>query len=366
MAMKKLVFLLALIALSPHGAAAQNTDWKKSWDETLAAAKREGKVVVSGPPSQELRQTMPPAFKARYGIPLEYLAGRSSETSTRLRAERQAGVQTIDVMLSGIQTMATILHREKMLEPLRPALVLPEVVDGSKWKKGKLWFSDPEDQYILRLSNSVTTMFHINTDEVKVGELRSVRDLLNPKWKGKIALQDPTVPGSGSNQAAHLYVQFGEDFVKRLYIDQKPMISRDTRQLTDGLARGTYPITLGAEDADVERLRKDGLPIEPVETLADLPAEISAGFGQIALLNQAPHPNAGKIFANWLASKEGSEIYARAMGVAPTRNDVDESFLPKEIIPRPGAPYFDTYDWNFTVTTKEEVRLRVKELIQAR
>lgn len=59
--------------------------------------------------------------------------------------------------------MATILHREKMIDPFRPVLLLPEVTDGSKWKIGKLWFSDPDGQYILRLSSTVTTTFHINT-----------------------------------------------------------------------------------------------------------------------------------------------------------------------------------------------------------
>jgi iron(III) transport system substrate-binding protein len=354
--MKKLLALLVLITLSPHGAAAQNADWQKSWNETLAAARKEGKLVVAGPPSQALRQSLPEAFKARYGIEMEYQAGRSVEAATRMRAERAAGINTIDAVLAGSQTMATIFYREKMLEPLKPALVLPEVLDGSKWKKGALWFAEPEELYILRISNTVTTMFHINTNEVKPGEIRSVKDLLNPKWKGRIALQDPTIPGSGSNQAAHLYIQHGEDFIKRLYIDQKPMISRDTRQLTDGLARGTYPIALGAEDAEVDQLRKEGLPVALLPKLPDL-------YEEVALINHAPHPNAAKVFANWVASKEGSEVFARAMGVVPTRNDIDESFLPPEVIPRSGITYFDTYEWNFTVTTKEEIRARIKDLM---
>jgi iron(III) transport system substrate-binding protein len=357
--------VLVFSLMFASAAAAQPSDWKKTWDETLAAARKEGKVVVSGPPSQELRQAMPAAFKQRYGITLEFLAGRGSETATKLRAERQAGVMTVDVAIAGIQTMATIFYREKMLDPIRPVLILPEVTDGSKWKKGKLWFSDPDDQYVLRLSNTVSTTFYINTSHVKPGDLRTVQDLLNPKWSGKISLQDPTVPGSGSNQAAQLYLQFGEDFVKKLYVDQKPAISRDTRQLTDWLARGSHPISLGAEDRDVDQLRKEGLPIAPLD-LPDLPGLISAGFGQLALLNGAPHPNAAKVFLNWMASKEGSEIFGRAMSVAPTRNDIDESFLLPEVIPQPGVKYFDTYDWEFTVTTKETVRLRMKELLGSR
>jgi len=364
--MKKLSALLTLIALLPASAAAENAGWKQSWDETLAAARIEGKVVVSGPPSTELRKALPAAFKARYGINLEYAGGRSTESATRMRAERQAGIYSIDVIFAGIQSMALTFHREKMLQPLKPALQLPEVVDGSKWKKGKLWFADPEEQYILRLANTVTTMFHINTSMVKPGDIRSVKDLLDPKWKGRIALQDPTIPGSGSNQAAHLYFQHGEDFVKKLYVDQKPMISRDTRQITDGLARGAYPIALGAEDADVEKLRAEGVPVSILENLPDLYSEISASFGQVAIIDNAPHPNAAKVFVNWIASKEGNEIFNRAMGTVPTRNDIVEDFVPPEIIPKEGVQYFDTYDWEFTVTKKEQVRQRMKELLSAR
>ena len=365
--MKKLFALLALIALLPVGAAAQNASWKNSWEETLAAAREEGKVVISGPPVPELRQILPAAFKARYGIAVEYIGARGgTEAAARMRAERQAGIHYFDIVFAGIQGMALVFHREKMLQPLRPALQLPEVVDGKKWKKGKLWFADPEEQHILRLAYSVTTMFHINTDQVKPGEIRSVKDLLNPKWRGKIALQDPTISGSGSNQAAHLYLQHGDDFVKQLYVDQKPVISRDTRQITDGLARGTFAISLGAEDGKVETLRKEGVPVSILENLTDLYSEVSSGFGQIAIMDSAPHPNAAKVFVNWIASKEGSEVFNRAVGTAPARNDIDESHLPPEIIPKEGVQYFDTYDWEFTVTQKEKVRQRMKELLSAR
>jgi iron(III) transport system substrate-binding protein len=357
------VLLFSLMLASAAGA--QTSDWKKSWDETLAAARKEGKVVVSGPPSPELRQALPAAFKQRYGIALEFLAGRGSETATKLRAEHQAGAMTVDVIIAGIQTMATILYREKMLDPVRAALVLPEVTDGSKWKTGKLWFSDPDDQYVLRLSNTVSPTFYINTGQVKPGDLRTTKDLLDPKWKGRIALQDPTVPGSGSNHGAQLYLQLGEDFVKKLYIDQSPAISRDTRQITDWVARGSYAISLGGEDQQVEQLRKEGIPIATLN-LSDTRQLLSAGFGELALLRGAPHPNAAKIFLNWMASKEGGEIFARALTTASTRNDVEESFLPPGVVPQAGGSYFDTYDWEFTVTTKEQVRLRMKELLGSR
>jgi iron(III) transport system substrate-binding protein len=263
--------------------------------------------------------------------------------------------------------MATIFYREKMLAPLKPQLFHPDVVDPAKWKQGKLWFMDPDDQYILRLFNTVTANFFVNNRFVRPADLHFARDLLDPKWKGKISLHDPTVPGTGSNEAARFYIQFGDDFLRRLYVDQRPGIARDRRQITDWLARGSYPISIGAERDEVERLKRDGIPIETVYHWPDMPGMLSAGVGEAALMNHAPHPNAAKLFANWIASKDGLEVYARTRGESPTRNDIDEkSFLPPEIIPRPGVDYFDAFGWEFTVTTKEEVRLRMKEILRTR
>jgi iron(III) transport system substrate-binding protein len=360
------VILSAMLVLFSSGVPAQTPDWKKNWDETLAAAKKEGKVVVTGPPDAQVRKILPAAFKARYGITLEYIGGRSSELAAKLRSERSAGagLYTVDVMIGGAQTMSTILYAEKMIDPIKPILILPEVVDGSKWKKGKVDFLDPEQQYVLRIVNTITPFVHINTQEVKPNEIRHSKDLLDPKWRGKLAFMDPTVPGTGSNTAAHMAAILGEDFLKRLYIDQKPMITRDTRQLTDWLARGNPPIVAGAEDEPVEKLRKDGLPLHAVYELSDLPATVTGGFGLVALLKNAPHPNAAKVFVNWIASKEGQETFGRALGVAPVRTDIDATtFLPREMVPRSDVNYFDTYDWEFTVTKKEKVRLYMKSLL---
>jgi iron(III) transport system substrate-binding protein len=348
-------------ALWAVDASAQGT---ASWDQLIAAARREGTVVVAGPAHPEVRQALPSAFKARFGINLEYIGGPASAAAAKLRAERAAGIYTLDVTLAGIQTMATVYHREGLLDPVKPVLVLPEVVDGSKWKRGSLWFMDPEQQYVLRLFSTESEEFSINTQHVKPDELRSARDLLDPKWKGKIATHDPTVPGTGSNQAARFYEQFGEDFVKRLYVDQQPMLSRDERQLTDWLLRGTYPIVFGVDDARVEEMRKEGMPVQALHSLPDLPGTVAVGNGLVALFKNAPHPNAAKLFINWIASKEGLEIYARAVKWSPTRNDIDEkSFVPADSIPTQGAQYFDLSDWQFTVTNKEKARIRIKELL---
>jgi iron(III) transport system substrate-binding protein len=362
--MKRVLLLLTAILLLSDAALAQSGNLQKSWEATLAAARTEGKVVVAGPPDAQVRQALPAAFKARYGLTLEYISARGTDSGAKLRSERAAGIYSADAVLAGSNTIFTVMFRERMLAPLKPGLILPEVRDGTKWKRGSLWFADPEQQYVLRLFNTVREAFMINTQEVKRQDLRNVRDLLGPKWTGKISSLDPTLAGTGGNQAALLYTLFGEDFIKKLYIDQKPMISRERRQLTDWLLRGTYPISFGPEDGEIERLRTEGMPVMTIYGLEDMPGTVSGG-DQLGLLDRAPHPNAAQVFVNWMASKEGSEIYGRALKMVPTRNDVDESFVPPEVIPKPGTNYFDVYDYNFTVTIKEEARRRVKDILRS-
>lgn len=337
-------------------AYAQGTDTKAKWDQLVAAAKKEGKVVVIGPPDATVRKALPDAFKAKYGITVEYIGGRGTETAAKLRAERASGIYTVDVAFGGSDSMAATYYGEKFIAPLKPELIDPEVTDPTKWKKGKLWFSDPEDMYVLRLFNTAGPIVFINTSLVKPGELKSVRDLLDPKWKGKISAHDPRVAGSGIGQATRFYLQFGEDFLKKLYVDQQPTIVRDRRQLTDGVARGAHPIALDGEDEQLRKLKADGLPIEAIYKFPDMGGTVSAGIGQMVLLDKAPNPNAARLFANWIASKEGLTVFSRARGEAPTRSDIDATaYLPVEIIPDPKLSYFDVHDWKDAVAARQKV-----------
>lgn len=339
--------------------------WEKEWNETIAAAKKEGKVVVMGPTDAEIRNAISNGFSRRFGIPLEFMVGRSADVATRVSMERRAGHYTLDAVISGMGIMAPVIYPLKLLDPLKPALVLPEVVDPSKWKEGRLWFMDPEERYVLRLFISVSPTIFINTRHVGPEGLKLVKDLVDPKWRGKISVRDPTSGSGGSSDAAEFYFQFGEEFVRKLYLDQRPVISREQRQLTDWLARGAYPISLGASIEDVLRLQREGFPVTAVYHLPDMPGKVGSGNGTLGIMNGAPHPNAARVFVNWIASREGLEIFARASSRPTTRNDIDElSFVPAEMIPRPGVKYFDTSTWDFTVTGKEKARLFMKELLK--
>jgi iron(III) transport system substrate-binding protein len=347
----------AVTPAMPSGAAG----WQAEWDALVEAAKREGKLVISGPPTPEVRTALPAAFKERFGIEVEYLGGRTTELMAKLKAERVAGQYTLDAMIAGAQSLYTDGYPERMFDPLPPVLIHPEVADGPHWVRGRPWYMDPEEQYILRLSNYVSSLVAVNRQYVNPAEIKTYKDLLDPRYRGKISVYDPIRPGTGWNTANYLLRMLGEDYIRALYQDQQPGVSNDNRQLSDWMARGVYPISLGLGVDEITRLQRDGFPIEVLHDLPDAPGYVTAGFGLTVLVNNAPHPHAAKLFINWIAMREGMTVYNRAQVIVSTRTDVEPSWAPPYIIPRPGVDYFDTYDWDFTVNSRrpEEVaRLR--------
>ena len=115
-----------------------------------------------------------------------------------------------------------MLHAEKLIDPLDQFPHPAGSAGGKNWKPGKLWYMDKDNAYVLRLFCSVDSLIYINTAHVKPEEMKKAQDLINPKWRGKISSEDPTSDrGSGGNTAANIYSQLGEDYFKKLYIDQK-------------------------------------------------------------------------------------------------------------------------------------------------
>jgi iron(III) transport system substrate-binding protein len=362
----RIILALFAILMGFTPAPAQTKAGDKEWNALIEAAKKEGKVVVAGSPDPVMRNEIIPKFKERYGIGIEFLAGRSSEITARVRTERASGIYGVDVYLAGPDTTATVLHADKMIDPIKPLLIMPEVVDGAKWKGGKIWFADPEERYAVRPFSSVATLLFINTDHVKAEEMRSAKDLLNPKWRGKISSEDPTTTGSGANAAARFYHDLGEDFVRKLYIEQKTVRTRERRQMSDWLARGTHPICLNCREDDVRPLIKEGFKILEIFELVDMPGSINGSPWMLTLANRAPNPKAAQLFANWILSREGLGIYARGYGSVALRTDIDETYLNPGNLPKSGVKYFDDTDWNWIISGRHEYRGKAWKLLKTR
>ena len=101
-------------------------------------------------------------------------------------SERRAEKFAVDLYISGNISPLTVFHRAKILEPVKPLLLLPEVIDPSVWYEGKHHYDDPENRYIFVFEGTPRSgEITYNTKVVNAAEIKSYRDLLSPKWRGK-------------------------------------------------------------------------------------------------------------------------------------------------------------------------------------
>jgi ABC-type Fe3+ transport system substrate-binding protein len=136
---------------------------------------------------------------------------------------------------------------------------------------------------------------------------------------------DPRAGGSGSSTWSYLREIKGEEYLKKL-VGQKLSLSRDQRVLADILAKGKIALVIGLTYYSYAPFIKAGLPVAPLPA----PKEgiyVAGGSGHLVVLKNAPHPNAMKLFVNWFLSRQGQEIYSRAMHQATRRLDVDVKWL---------------------------------------
>ena len=131
------------------------------------------------------RDALSQAFQSKYGITVEYHPDAGAGIFPRLNAERKAGLYLWDVLISGTSTALEALIPNKFLDPLEPVLILPEVKEPKYWRGGAIEFLDPGHQTLIM------TLFHrgtlyVNSSLVSPKEFTSHKDLLDPKWKGKL------------------------------------------------------------------------------------------------------------------------------------------------------------------------------------
>src|SRR5262249_54851067 len=119
----------------------------------------------------------------------------------------------------------------------------------------------------------------------------------------------------------------GKEFLQKL-AKQELFISRDGQQLAVGLAKGTLVIALGLSQRFVDPYIKANLPIKALSTIKEGIGG-SNGFGTVAVMRNAPHQDAAKVYINWWRSREGQELHSRALTQGPRRPDVDTKWLEK-------------------------------------
>ena len=283
------------------------------WEQAVAAAKKEGKVAVNTFTGQGFARVFKLFSQAHPDIKLDHTNLEPVDFVPRVTTERRAGLYTWDVCTMPMSTALQVLKPAGVWDPVRPAIITPEARNDASWRGGfEAGFLDRDRRlaYAFTLVRAVGVF--VNVDRVKDGELTSVKDLLASKWKGKIAISDPRVIGSSFWPLTVARLKLGDAIMKQLLVDQEPVLSRDRNQLTEFMVRGRYPIAIGLNALALQDFQVHGVG-KNVRTLLLPELDYQASGSAVWLLNRAPHPNAARVFVNWLLTKEAQAAWAREL-----------------------------------------------------
>jgi ABC-type Fe3+ transport system substrate-binding protein len=336
--------LVAALYFLVGGSSQALADWRQEWDKSVLAAKKEGRVTIY---MHSAFQPIAPVFMEKYPeIKVVTFSGRGADVGTRIISEARAGKSLADIYIGGPHTVDSMLLPAGVLDPIKPELILSEVLDESKWITGRHRFTDREGKYNYAfLANRTGETLAYNTRLLNPKELHSYWDLVEPRWKGKIVSLEPTERRlGGTMQYLYYHPKLGPEYIKKLFTEMNLTLAADPRLITDWLGQGRFHICLGC--IDIGQAIEQGLPVQVFDTDTwKEGASFSTGGGTISLVKNAPNRNAARVFINWFLSREGQLAVQKVTypGRRPNSARID---IPKDMVSSmdrliPGREYTD-------------------------
>lgn len=302
--------MMAISALV-SGAAAAQTPPNTVNGETIGSpdlvqkACAEGQVVFytqhSDTQANQIATVFQKSFPCVKVLVISAVAGRITE---RVLNEVQNGKSQADVLMSNDMNTIKVLEEKKWLRPWTPPSA-NKYPDGAK-QQG-IWYA-----------GASAIMYPVyNTDLVKPEDApKTWKDLLDPKWKGKIAAPDVAVGGTSWMQYFFFRKKYGDDFIRQ-FAAQKPTLFLSDQTMTLSVARGELPIGLLGSPSYSFRVDQ-GAPLKNIYPTDGVVAVPDA----VMLPEHSPHPNAGELFGNWYLSKEGQTAEITIRGIWSFRTDL--------------------------------------------
>lgn len=319
-------------------------EWKTEWKETVAAAEKEGVVVLNVQPNKRMRTYVQKAWpKAFPKIRLSMSAVPGRQFMARIKTERKAGKYLWDLGFSGAPT-GYVLSKTGEVDPFLPVLIDPVLRDPKTWGGWDNAFFDKAGKYVFSVAGFLKAPFY-NADHIAPAKAQKMglKILLDPAYKGKIFWHDPAIRGSGRSFGYVLRSRLGDDGLRKLIVDQKVRFVAKQHEITEKMARGIAWIGIGPIVTSlIEPYLKAGVKVD-IRPLGNTPDvnEMSTGGSTLYVYNKRPHPNATKVFVNWLLSKEIQYGLGKAMRMDSRRQDVPPVARP-ERTPIKGVKYLES------------------------
>jgi ABC-type Fe3+ transport system substrate-binding protein len=310
------IAIAILLGLGPaHVTAAHAID-----AAVIAAAKQEGEVVWTS--TQIVNQLVRPvaaAFEKKYpGIKLRYTRANANEVAIKILNESRAGRPQSDVF-DGTSTVVPLKQQ---------GFVMQWQPDAAK--DYPALYRDPDGYWIA--SNLYINTPGYNTALVPKGmEPRTYQDLLDPRWKGKMAWNALPSTSGGVGFIGTVLAEMGEqngmDYLRAFAKQKVANVAAAARQVLDQVIAGEYAIALQIFNHHAVISAKKGAPVDWIKM------EPATGtLSVIGIQKNAPHPNAAKLLVDFIISKEGQQIYRDAdyLTADPAVPALDPSLKPEE------------------------------------
>jgi ABC-type glycerol-3-phosphate transport system substrate-binding protein len=227
--------------------------------------------------------------------------------------------------------------------PILPELILPDVKDEKTWGSWEQVFYDNERKYVFATQNFLKMPFYnarmVSPDKVKA---LGTKIFLDPSLKGKVVWHDPLLPGSGETFAVVMRRLLGDDGLKT-FVQEQVAFNPNMMDAVEKMARGQYAMGMGPVFTSLlKRYKEAGLDfdIRPLGNTPELAAYSNTGGSNLIVMKDAPHPNAIRVFVNWLLSKDVAAGVARATDQDSNREDIP-SQVGADRARVPGARYIE-------------------------
>jgi iron(III) transport system substrate-binding protein len=317
--------VVAVVLLAASTSASWGQSTSPEWNQTVAAAKKEGAVVINMPAGNALRDFLATEWpKAFPDIKLVANAIDEGTWMARVRIERQSAKFLWDAAMSGSVTSFT-MKNDGFTVPIQPDFILPDVKDPKTWGGWDRVFFDNDHKYVMATQQFLKMPFYnaklLPPEKVKA---EGSKVFLDPILKKKVIWNDPLIPGSGETFALVMQKVLGDAGLKT-FIDDQVVFTPNMMDLVDKMARGVYAMSLGPTmDSFLVRYKKAGLDfdIRPLGNTPELGAYLNSGGSNLIIMKNAPHPNAVKVFVNWMLSKDVAQRLAAAQHQDSMRVDI--------------------------------------------